>query len=497
MKALPQRHACNFCIFGVYSLNMKIIPFLCLIFFTTVLFSQEKEKPWSLQQCIEFALKNNIQIKQNILNQRLSAATHLQNKAQLLPNLSGNVSHSYNNGRRVDPFTNSFTSGDWSLSQNFSLSTSITLFGGFQNLNTIKQSQYDMLAAQQDVLKMQNDISLNIASAYLQILFAQELLEIARSQSEITKLQAERTRKLVDVGNLPKGNLFDMEAQLAMEEVNVVNAENSLSFSSLNLMQMLNLDTITNFTIVKPDIAPPVEVLLSNTSGQLYDIALTRQPEIKSAEFKLKSSEKSIAIARAGMFPRLSLSASYGTGYSSLRQQLANLPSYQGYSPNGDITSSGDTVYSPLFSAPEYTTTSFSDQIDQNLNRTVGFFLTVPIFSNLQISTAITRAKISKENAQLSLQLQKDNLRKTIQQAFNDAASALKKYQASKKAVGAMEESFKYMEQKFEVGAVTATEYNDSKNKLIKSKSDLLQAKYDYVFKLKVLDFYQGKPITL
>lgn len=461
------------------------------------LFAQATQKPWSLQQCIDFALKNNIQIKQNILNQRLSSATHLQNKAQLLPNLSGSLSHSYNNGRRVDPFTNAFTTGDWNLAQNFSLSASVTLFGGFQNLNSIKQSSYDLLAAQQDVLKMQNDISLNIASAYLQILFAQELVEIAKSQSDIAKLQAVRTRQLVEVGNLPKGSVFDMEAQLAMEEVNVVNAENNLSLSLLNLAQMINIDTVSNFSISRPDIAQPAEVLLNNTSGQIYDIALTRQPEIKSAEFKLKSSEKSIAIARAGMLPRLSLSASYGTGFSSLRQQITALPTYQGYSPNGDVTSSGDTVLSPVFSNPEYGTTAFSDQIDQNLNRSVGFFLSVPIFSNLQTSTAVKRAKISRESSQLSLQLQKDNLRKTIQMAFNDAVSSLKKYQASQKAVSAMEESFKYMDQKYAVGAATAADYNDAKNKLTKAKSDLLQAKYDYVFKLKVLDFYQGKPITL
>jgi outer membrane protein len=260
---------------------------------------------------------------------------------------------------------------------------------------------------------------------------------------------------------------------------------------------MLNLDTIQNFSITKPEITPPAEVILSVTSGQIYDIALTHQPEIKSAEFKLRSSEKGIAIAKAGMFPRLSLNASYGSRYSSASKYIITQPSFQGYAINGDVTSSGDLVLSPTFSDPTLGTTPFSDQVDQNLNRSVGFYLTVPIFNNLQTYTSVSRAKISRENALLSLQLQKDNLRKTIQQAFNDALSSLKKYQASKKSVNAMEESFKYTDQKYSVGAVTATDYNDAKNKLIKAKSDLLQAKYDYVFKLKVLDFYQGKPITL
>ncbi len=474
---------------------MRIFILLLWIFFSLTSFSQDKA--WTLQQCIEYALKNNIQIKQNMLNEKLSEATLLQSKAQMLPNLSGSISNSYNNGRKVDPFTNQFTTSDWIQSQNFSLSTSVTLFGGFQTLNSIKQSQYDVMASRQDLLKMQNDISLNIALAYLQILFAEELLATAQSQSDITKLQVERTKKLVDVGNLPKGNLLDILAQQASEEVSVVNAENNFSLSYLNLAQMLNLDTVQNFRIARPEISMPSEMMLNTTSTQIYETALTKQPEIKGAEFRMKSSEKSISIARAGLYPRLSLSASYGTGFSGASKDYG-LPTFNGFIPNGNITSSGDTVYEPNYTYnPNPPVTPFKNQFDNNLNRSVGFYLTVPLFSNLQTYTAITRAKIARENSALTLQLQKDNLRKTIQQAYNDAFSSLKKFQASQKAVSAMEESFKYMEQKFNVGAVTTTEYSDSKNKLIKAKSDLLQSKYDYVFKLKVLDFYQGKPITL
>ena len=473
---------------------MRIFFCLFSILVSSVLFSQTQTPPWTLQQCIEWALKNNIQVKQNMLNENSAAITLLQSKAQALPNLSGNASNSYNSGKKVDPFTNQFTSGSFTQSQNFSLSSSVTLFSGLQNFNSIKQNQYILMASREDVLKMQNDVSLQIASAFLQILMAEELLAVARNQSDITKLQVERTQKLVDVGNLPKGNLLDIQAQYASEGVNIVSAENNLSLASLNLVQMLNLDTIQFFSVAKPEITLPADVVLNTTPAQVYSVALTRQPEIKSAEFKLRSSEKSISIAKAGMYPRLSLSAAYGTGYSGAAQQLKSY-SISGYDTTG-VTTGGQYVLGPKFNY-DYQPIPYSTQYNNNINKSIGFYLSVPLFNNLQTHTSVERAKISRENSVLALQLQKDNLRKTIQQAYNDAMSSLKKYQATQKAVSAMEESFKYMEQKFTVGAATSTEYNDSKNKLIKAKSDLLQSKYDAVFKMKVLDFYQGKPITL
>ena len=474
---------------------MKIFVLLFFFFIFSFSFSQTSLQPWTLQQCIEWALTHNIQVKQNILNEKSSEASLLQSKAQVLPNLNGNASNSYNSGKKVDPFTNQFTSTAFTQSQNFSLSSSIILFNGLTNVNTIKQNQYNLLASHEDVQKMQNDISLNIASGYLQILLAQELLAVAQNQQDITKLQVDRTQKLFDVGNIPKGNLLDIQSQYAMEGVNVVNAENNLSLASLNLMQMLNLDTIKSFSIAKPEINLPADVVLNATPGQVYDAALTRMPEIKSAELKLRSSEKSISIARAGVYPRLSLSAAYGTGYSGAAKQLAGTPTFSGYDTTG-ITTGGQYVLGPKFNY-NYEAIPYSTQYNNNINKSIGFYLSVPLFNNLQTHTSVEKAKIARENSALALQLQKDNLRKTIQQAYNDAMASLKKFQATQKAVSAMEESFKYMEQRFTVGAATTIEYNDAKNKLIKAKSDLLQSKYDAVFKMKVLDFYQGKPITL
>ena len=448
----------------------------------------------SLEACIDYALKNNIQIKQSELNTELSQIGLSQSKTNLLPSLNANASHGYNFGRTIDRFTNQFATQQV-LSQNLSLSTDINLFSGLQNINGIQQNKYLYLASKCDVDKMKNDVSLNIAAAYLQILFAVENLENARNQMGITTSQVERTEKLVDAGAVPKGTLFDIQAQLALEELNFTNAQNSLDISNLSLVQLLNLGTIEGFSIVKPDLTLGNETLLTSTADQIYNAAVSNLPEIKSAEYNIKSSEKAVDVARGGLSPRLSFSAAYGTGYSGLSQRVVALPVIQGYAPDGSITSAGDTVFSPFFSNPFTEKIPYFDQYRDNVNKSFGFFLTVPLFNRFQTKSAIDRARIQKLNADLGLESVKLQIRKNVQQAYADANGGLKRYNATAKAVDAMKESFKYAEQRFNVGMVNTNDYNDSKNKVAKAESDLLQAKYEYIFKTKVLDFYQGKPL--
>ncbi len=448
----------------------------------------------TLEQCIDYALKNNIQIKQSELNTELSKVTLTQSKAELLPSLNANASHTYNIGRTVDRFTNQFADAQV-LSQNFGLSTDVNLFSGFQNINSIQQNKFAYLAGKYDVEKMKNDVSLNIATAYLQILYSMELVDNAKNQMGITSAQADRTKILVEAGSIARGMLLDIQSQLALEELTVTNAQNQLDIAYLNLAQLLNMPSAEGLTIVKPELNVGTDALLTATPTQIYNAAVSNLPEIKSAEFKVKSAEKSVDVAWGGVSPRLSFSASYGTGYSGASQRFLTPPTFQGYSPNGDITSSGDTVYSPIFSSGTLEKIPFFDQYNDNVNKSFGFFLTVPIFNRLQTKTAIDRARIQKMNADLTVESTKLQVQKNVQQAYADASAGLKKYNASLKAIEAMQESFKYTEQKFNVGLLNTNDYNDAKNKLIKTQSDLLQAKYEYVFKTKVLDFYQGKPL--
>lgn len=480
-------------------MNLALRFLLFILFLGNVLFAQEQQKvsaSMTLEQCIDFALKNNIQIKQTELNTDLSKVNLTQSQANLLPSLNANASHSYNIGRTIDRFTNQFADAQV-LSQNFGLSTDITLFSGLQNINTIQQNRYTYLASKYDVDKMKNDVSLNVATAYLQVLYAMEALENAKNQMGITAAQVERTKKLVEVGTAANGALLDIKAQLASEELTITTTQNQLDIAYLSLAQLLNLTSTEGFGIAKPELNVANQTLLDVNPNQVYNSAVTTLPEIKSAEFKVKSADKAVDVAWGGLSPRLSFSASYGTGYSGLSQRVIGTPSFLGYGPNGDFTSAGDTVLTPYFSSPATEKIPFADQYKNNVNKSFGFFLTVPIFNRFQTKTSIDRARIQMLNAELTVESTKLQVQKNIQQAYADASAGLKKYNATVKTVEAMQESFKYTQQKFDVGMINTNDYNDAKNKLIKAQSDLLQAKYEFVFKTKVLDFYQGKPLKL
>jgi outer membrane protein len=475
------------------NINKLIVSFLFLSIISAKAQTPVQGKAWSLEECIAYGITNNIQVKQSELNTELSQANLVQSEANILPSLNGNASHSYNIGSTVDRFTNKFSGNQTVLSQNLSLSTDITLFSGLQNINSIRENRYNYLAGKYDVDKMKNDVSLNIATAYLQTLYTMDNIIIARNQMGLTQAQVDRTKILVEAGSVARGVLLDIQAQLASEELNLTEAQNQYDIAMLSLTQLLNLPSADGFTIVKPDLSIINETLLAATPGQIYNSAVSNLPEVKSAEFKLKSADKGVDLAWGGLSPRLVFSASYGTGYSGASKSPIG-PLQYSYAPNGSFTSAGDTVFQP-FVSNDYQTTSFSKQYSDNVNKSFGFYLTIPIFNRFQTKTSIDRARIQKQNASLNIESTKLQIMKNVQQAYADANAGLKKYMSSQKALEATEESFKYTEQKFNVGMVNSTDYNTAKNKMAKAQSDLLQAKYEYVFKSKVLDFYQGKPL--
>jgi outer membrane protein len=357
----------------------------------------------------------------------------------------------------------------------------------------------NLKSAQYDADYYRDEISINVATYYVQTLFYMEFVAMANNQIDITRQQVERTKKLVDAGTLAKGDLLTIEAQYASEELSLVEAENNLALSYLDLTQLLELPTTKGFEIEKPEVGliDQSQVL---TPEQMFGIAVQARPEIKSAEAKLESSEKSLSIARGGYYPSLSLNGSLGSGYSGanvIGSDPFTTEQEFGYWYTGVPSNPTKPVYGTVSGYQSYKAKPWGDQLQDNLNESVGLNLRIPIFNGWSTRSSVTQARLGVENATLDLQLQKNSLYKIVQQAYNDAIAAANKHKAADKKVNATKESFNYAEQKFNVGMINSVEYNTAKKEYNNALLELIQAKYDFVFRTTVIDFYLGKPITL
>lgn len=448
-------------------MQKKYFILFYLVLFMSLMASKAQES-WSLEQCIKYAFDNNIQIKQQQLSVKMSEGKLFQSKMGILPDLKVSASHSYNFGRSTSLSDNSFVSGN-SQSDNFSVSSSVSLFKGLQNFNSINKNKFDLLATVSDVEKVKNNIALSIASAYLQILFSEDLVASSKRQMDLSLLQVERTSVLVKAGSLPEGNLLEIEAQLASDELQLVNAQNQLDLAYLNLTQFLDIKTPENFKIQKPNLESFDIKLVDISPNAIFEQAQQSMPQIKGASFRVSSAEKSLKIAKGGLYPSLFVNASYGSGFQKILNNknplLANDP--------------------------------FFEQIKDKANTSIAFGLSIPIFDGFMVRNGISNAKISLNSAMLTLENEKNILFKDIQQAYTDAIAAQKKLRASEKNLVALTEAFRYSEQKFTVGIVTSVDYTTAKTKLSKAETDLLQAKYELIFKSKILEFYKGIPLSL
>ncbi|HHN48890.1 MAG TPA: TolC family protein [Bacteroidales bacterium] len=452
------------------------------------------QRAWTLEECIDHAFENNIQIRQFLLGVENAEISLQQSKMNMLPNLNAYVSYGWNWGQAIDRFTNQFAT-ERVQSNNFYGQSVVTLFGGLQKMNTVRQNQLEVMASKLDADEFLDNVALNIATAYLQILYAMEMLEIATNQLDITRQQVQRTEKLVEAGTLARGDLLMVEAQAAAEELQVVDASNNLNLAYLTLAHMLDMPSAADFRIVVPEIELYENQGMTMTPEQIYKLAVVKRPAIKSAELKVESANRGLAVARGGKSPSLSMTASWGTGFSGAQKIGKNPVSFP--IQIGYVEKTQTPVYSDVTQFGDFMIKPFWDQLEDNNNRTINFSLNIPIFNGWSTRSNISRAQIAIENAQYEHESARLQLNKTIQQAWADASSSLKRYAASNKKVEATEESFRYAEQRFNVGMLTALDFNNSKNELQRAQSELLQAKFDYVFKTKVLDFYMGIPITL
>jgi outer membrane protein len=469
-----------------------------LFFLTLASVSFSQTTTWDLQQCVDYAQKNNISIKQAEISAKINYNNAVQSKAAILPTINAGAQHTYNFGRTIDRYTNTFANTQV-LSQNFYVSSNVILWSGLAQYNNIKANQYLYLSSSESYLQQRNDLALNVATAYINVIFSDEILTIAKSQYDITKEQLDRTEKLADAGTLAKSAVFDLKAQLANEEVNVTSSDNNYQIALLSLKQLLNLDTLNNFNISRPNIDMMNNELATYSVQNIYETALKNQHSIKSANYNVLAAEKNLDVAKGRLSPTLSATGSLGTGTSELDKNIdavnvVDVEQTPYFIPNPSNPNAPIFIYQPK---TEVVTSKkpFADQFQDNVNKSVGFTLSIPIFNGLQTVTGVKNAKLNALNAKYTQDLTEQNLYKTIAQAYANARAALNKYNASKSAVEAGEQSFYYSEQKFNVGAISTFDYNNSKTRLQNAQGNLVQAKYDYVFKLKVLDYYQGKEL--
>ncbi|MBO2012555.1 TolC family protein [Hymenobacter negativus] len=472
--------------------------------------AQPATGPWTLQRAVDYALEHNLGVRQNELTAQSNQQVLKQSRAALLPTVNLNGTQNWQFGTSVNPLTFEYQS-QTVRANNFSAVSQLALFQGFQLRNTIKRNALDLEASVQDIAKAKNDLSLNVASQFLQLMLAQELVRANQTRVASDQEQITRTKILLKAGSIPESTLLDSQSQLATDELNVITAQNQVDLARLALMQLLNIDPATAKTfeievpsLPDPDEEAPYVIDLNET----YQGATGRLPEIKAAELRVQSARRSIDLTRGAYYPRLFLNGQIFTGFSSSSVSRVITGTSEG-TPIPLSTLIRDASGNPApftngytFSLPGQPTydvlpVRFFDQLNNNLGKSIQFSLSVPILNGLQVRTGVQRAIINEQVASVRAEQARLTLRQSIEQAYADARAAQLQYAANKRQVTALTLTQRNAEIRFNNGLLNGTEFNITKNNLTFAESNRIQAKYSFIFRRKVLEFYQGKPLTL
>ncbi|MBY0425766.1 MAG: TolC family protein [Cytophagales bacterium] len=468
---------------------IKLLAFLAL--FIAVHFGNAQGKIWTLQECVNLAMDKNIQVLQSKWNNETNKINANQLSYNRLPSVSGRATQGVNFGRSVDPFTNQYLQ-QTVYSNNFSLNANYVIFNGFQNTNSIQQNELNYMAGQFDLQKTKNDIALNVISAYLQILVGYEQLEAAKLQIGNTEAQVDRTQKLVNAGSTPELALLQLKSQLQTDRLNMVNIQNNLQVAKLNLQQFMMEPLSENFEIERIQV-PEVDGTDYNPSSEnIYSISLENQPQIQAVKYRVLGAMKGVAVSKGTLYPQLILTGAIGTLYSSSAKSIVG----QVATGKTDTLAfvSGIPVTRPN-TVTQTELTPFGKQLENNTFQNVNLVLNIPIFNNFQSRAAIQRAKINQKLAELNGENVKFQLRRDVEQATVKLKNARARLLSSQQQVEALKLSFSFAEKRFNAGALNTTDYTVEKNNLSRAMFDYSQARYEFVFRKKILDFYEGKPI--
>jgi outer membrane protein len=434
---------------------------LFAFFISTIAFSQVDNNIISLQDAIDIALEKNINIKQSELNLDNSELGRSDAIGNFLPTIGVSANHQWNVGRGINVTTNIIEE----ITTQFSSATAsigLPIYNGSRNVNQLHRANLEILASKYQLEDIKDDVKLFVANSYLQIMFNKEILKVQKSQLEITKVEYERTQDLIDSGIFSPRQIFEIEANLASQEQSVVQAENNLRDAKLNLAQVLLLDDYENFDIANEDFSIPFSDILENSPKEIFEKAKTFRNDIKLAETNISIAEKDIQISKSFRLPSITSFYSWNTRIS----YVDNLP-------------------------------SFNDQFDLNKGQTYGFGINIPIFQGRAISNNIQRTKINLERLKFQYEQEKLNLENTVYQAYNDLVGAIKLYEASNKTVKSLKSAFEDATDRYLLGSLNSFDFIQSKQAYEASVSENIRAKFDYIFRLKVLEFYFGLPLSV
>lgn len=469
-----------------------------LLFFSMQ--SLPAQDKWDLRRCVDFAVANNINIKQADVQAKISGLTLQQSKWQRWGSYNFQNSDGFQFGRSIDPATNGFTNDQITFSQ-FGVSGNITLFNWFSQKNTILGNEFDVKAQNAAVDKWKDDISLSVAAAYLQVLLTREQTNISMLQMNQTKEQLAYTKKLVSAGSLPELNAAELEAQLAKDSSTYITAFTTYQANLLSLKAWMNLDPSASFELETPPVDRiPIELFSDLQPENVYTLALQNMPLQRSNKLRLQAYEKYIKAARGNMYPSINAFSNVNSGYSSALKNLpkgANVPIIIPIGFTGTGTASSPNVFAETFIPGGYQKANFSRQLDFNFRQSVGLSINVPIFNGGQARTAWQRSKLNYQNQQLQVEKDNQTLKQDIYKAYNDATAAYQRYQASVKTVNTAEYSYELSRKRYEAGLLRSIDLITNQNNLFRARLEKTANQFEYVFRMKVLEFYKGQGLKL
>ena len=491
----------------LYFCRMRNIIFAILlpVIFINVAAAQEK---WDLRKCVDYAWQNNITIKQQELQTSFAALSQKQSRLAVYPNANFSNNTGLQFGRSVDPTTNQFTTNQL-LFQGFNLNADIIIFNWHRVKNSIVAAELDYKAAQAGVEKARNDIALSVATAFLQALLNREQIAIAQIQFEQTKSQLEITRKRVNAGALPELNAVEIEAQLARDSTAIINAKATADLSVLQLKALLYLDAAAPFEIDVPPVDKiPVDKIADLHPDYVFEMAIQNQPAQKVNKLNLQSFQTNVKVAKAGLYPTISAFLGLGTNFSNSFKSISGVD-FTGYTaPNpmfGAVNING-TNYFLQQAQFNYKQSSksfgqlwdgYGGQLNNNFRQNFGIALNVPIFNGGNARTAYERSKLNVKNAELTILQADQQLKQDIYQAFTNATSALQRYNATEVTLSASQKTYDFAKKRYDVGLLGTFELITNQNNLNRAMTDKVVAQYEYVFRMKVLEFYKGQGIKL